>query len=152
MIGTVDVYHRNDGDLYIVSYSRSLNGPFVLNGWCRTLPADSPDESLGEAVLEGLAVGGRQVLEESSDELKKHLKPLLRLAGVKSFTAFAAGALSVGIETDVTGSITFSPTENRGRRGGFMFRSEGSIKSPAKVESAEVGRLVREVMKSSSTL
>lgn len=143
MSGSVEVYQRDDGRIYVVSHSRVVGGPSVVNGWCKVIAGSASDDDLGGLVVEGLDVGDRDMPEVSKEDLKRLLRPLFKLAGVKSFTAFAAGTKSVGVERDLAGSYTVIPTENRGRRGGFMYVTENQVTLPPKPGAEEIARAVR---------
>lgn len=52
-------------------------------------------------------------------------RPILDLAGAKTFGNFLRGASNVSIEEE-KGHVTVTPMENRGPRGGFTFRPDKS--------------------------
>ena len=149
MNGTVDVYQRDDGNIYLASGSRTPEGPMVVNGWCRVVSADIADDELGALVEEGLRVGeepGREIL---LDDRKELLMPLLKLAKVRSFAAFARGTRGAGVDRDSSGAYVVIPTDNRGVRSGFMFIDQKVI-VPAGSGAEEIGRAVRLGLASSS--
>lgn len=145
MSGEVSVYLRDQDQLLISSYSSVVNGPYVSNGWAQALAVDSTDERLGKAVLEGLDRTEMDVPDITREELAKRLRPLLRLAGVRSFTRFAVGTKAVAVSRDVAEQVAVVPTRNRGRReGGFIEMPEMSIEIKPPCNESSVGRAVRE--------
>jgi len=142
MSGSVSVYQREDGRYFVVSYSRIVAGPLVVNGWVVVLEPDAPDADIGRAVTDGLNRTELDIPELPQDDLRRLLRPLFKLAGVKSYTAYAVGTRSVSVDRDVAGALTITPTENHGRRGGFLYLRD-RLTVPANAGHAEVGKAVR---------
>ncbi|MFC0003014.1 hypothetical protein [Micromonospora siamensis] len=149
MSGWVDVYQRADGRIYVSSHSRVVNGPLVVNGWCRVVAPEATDGEVGSLVQEGLRVGEEPMRGISAEDVKELLRPLLKLAGVRSFAALARGTRAVGVERDESGSYVIVSTENRGVRTGFLFTDE-KVTVPANSAVEEVGRAVRRGLGDSS--
>ena len=137
MSGTVVVYQRSDGRLYVSSYSRNSEGWTAVNGWHRTAAAEASDAEIGRLVLTGLTI------EDISAE---DLKPLLTAAGVRSYTAFSRDARAVGVNPDEDGGhvITSTSNPNRRRNNGFLNLAEGDVTVPPGASPSDVGAAVRE--------
>lgn len=144
MSGDVGIYQREDGRIYVQSNSRIINGPLVVNGWAELVPSEAPDEQLGQVVLEGLARTELDIPEPTREELDRLMRPLYKLAGVRSYSQFVAGTRCVGVDRDVADAITVMPTTNRGGRRGFVFMPDRSVKLKPRFKAEDIGRAVRE--------
>ncbi|MGK5741602.1 hypothetical protein [Micromonospora sp. URMC 103] len=144
MNGAVDIYQRADGRIYVASSSRSREGPMVVNGWCEAVGNDVTDDRLGALVQDGLRIGEGPGRNVSLGDTKELLRPLLKLAKVKSFAALARGARAVGFDRDAGGSYVVVPTENAGERSGFRFVTRDQITISPDSPAGDIGRAVRE--------
>ncbi|SHN47048.1 hypothetical protein [Cryptosporangium aurantiacum] len=143
MSGWVQVYQRTDRLLYISSSSHNMEGWTVANGWCKAVSIDVPDGQLGALIQEGLRRGDDPV-DVSVEESEKFLRPILKEANVKSYTAFAKDTLSVGIERDAGGAYVIVPTRNRNRRGsGFLYLPEKQMTISPDASVDEIGSATR---------
>lgn len=145
MSGRVSVYLRDDSKFYVSSYSQIINGPQVVNGWVYGLSVDESTEHLGRAVIEGMNRTQLDVHEISQEELARLLRPLLKLAGVKSYTRFADGTKAVKVSRDVAEHVTISPTQNRGRKGGGFIEIPGhAVDISPPYDEQTIGRAVKD--------
>lgn len=145
MSGSVGVYQRSDGRIYVASDSRVSGGLYIMNGWVGAVAADASDAELGLLVIDGLDHIELDISDVSREDMKKLLRPLLQLAGVSSYTRLAEGTRCVGIERDVAKTLTLMPAENRGKRGEFAFLPD-SIGLRQPFDDAEVGRATRKAL------
>ncbi|GAA0381780.1 hypothetical protein GCM10009541_25410 [Micromonospora gifhornensis] len=150
MNGKVSVFQRDDGRIYVASYSRVAQGPTVLNGWCDAVSADVADNHLGVLVQEGLRIGQEPERDISPENGEEHLRGLLKLAKVRSFAAFARGSRAVGVRRDDSGAYFVFYTENSGVRTGFSYTGNKTV-VPSESSADEIGRAVRAGLASSST-
>jgi hypothetical protein len=150
MSGFVEVYQREDHKIYVQSCSRVSGGHLVGNGWAGAIAGDASDAEVGRLVMDGLSRTELDIPEVSREDVEKLLRPLLKLAGVRSFTCFAAGTRSAGVERDIAGTLTLIPTENRGKRGKFFYLPDELILAPP-FDEAAVGRAVCRVLSMSKT-
>lgn len=99
--------------------SRTTDGVWILAEPCVWLSADVSDDALGEAVLAALAASRTDVPHPTN--WKGVLQPLLAVAGVTTWAAFAKSALCVHVSLDGDGDDTMhvTPTANLGAREGF---------------------------------
>jgi hypothetical protein len=86
MSGFVEVYQREDHKIYVQSCSRVSGGPLVGNGWAGAIAADASDAEVGRLVMDGLSRTELDIPEVSREDVEKLLRPLLKLAAVRSFT------------------------------------------------------------------
>jgi hypothetical protein len=148
MSGDVGIYQREDGLIYVHSNSRVMSGPLVANGWAMVVPGDASDEQLGQVVVEGLDRTEMDIPEPTRGELDRLMRPLYKLASVRSYSRFVSGARYVGVGRDVAGAITVIPSKNQGGRRGFGYLPERSRELKAPFRMGDVGRLVREGLES----
>jgi hypothetical protein len=62
----------------------------------------------------------------------------MKLAGVRSWTAFVRGTMYVGVDSDGE-LITFAPSRNAGPQSGFLYGIAGTLKIPANSTPEEIG-------------
>lgn len=110
------------------------------------MEAHTPEVEIGRLVIAGLDRTELDIPEVTRDDLKRLLRPLLKLSGVRSYTAFASGTISIGIDRDVAGALTITPTENRGQRGGFAYLPHDAVALPSGTGETEVGQAVRKAL------
>lgn len=102
------------------SISRTSDGIWILTDPVLSVDCDLVGE-IGRSILECLSASVQGIPNPSS--VKGLTDSLLKLAGVRSFNAFAKPAISVGIRMD-SEIITLTPTRNEGPRGGFVHLNE----------------------------
>ena len=144
MSGEVVLYQRPDGTIYVSSFSRNGEGWLIVNGWYRGVPADASDAQLGSAVQEGMRAGDDPVdIPASAHE--QQLKPLLKAAGTKSFTAFAKDTRAAGMSRTDAGGYSVIPMRNpnRSRGNSFLDIVEKELTVPAGVSVEELARAAR---------
>jgi hypothetical protein len=145
MSGYVGVYVRLDGEMFVASYSKVASGPHVVNGWVQKACGEVIDDDLGRVVLEGLDQTEIDIPEVSREELARRQRPLLKLAGVTSYTRFATGVRHAGVSRDVAGALTITPSRNvGGRKGGFLYLPpDSSVVLRPEYDAHAVGQAVR---------
>lgn len=130
------------GEWFIASYSKTIPGFWVMNGWLRRLGSETSDEVIGAAVEEGFKASETGVEAPGRDA--NPAAPLLEMVGLRSFGAYMRGTRSVGIMRDGE-SVTIEPMRNEGSRGGFTPLPDRAelIQRPARVE---LGKAVRDAI------
>jgi hypothetical protein len=112
-------YLRN-GKIYLHSDSRTIKGFWIA---CEPILVTSEnDKSLGQQVLQVLAKSAANVPDPESlatSDSWNVMKTLVKVAGVRSYEAFADSTQCVGMTLDDTG-VVFTPTRNGGPRKRFL--------------------------------
>jgi len=134
------IVERRDGAFFLASYSKTVPGFWVMNGWVCRLEDGAPDETLGVAVDRGLESSKTDV--EAPPRNVNSATPLLELAGVRSFAAYMQGALSVGITREGE-TVTIEPTRNEGPRGGFTSLPD-RVQVMQQPSRGDLGKAIRE--------
>lgn len=139
------VFSRSTG-LIVHPSSRTTDGVWILAEPCVRLSADVPDDALGEAVLAALAASRTDVPHPTN--WKGIVQPLLAVAGVTTWAAFAKRARCVHVSLDGNGDDTMhvTPTANLGPREGFEEIQNESRTLPAASSAQVVGATVRRVL------
>ena len=125
--------------LIVASYSKTVAGFWVMNGWFRTLSASSNNSLLGDAVLDALDRSASDVPTPPREARPD--APILAALGIKTTRKYEQGTKSVGVKS-AAGEIEIKPTENRGRDG-FVEISDIVLQVPGR-DPDHVGRVVRE--------
>jgi hypothetical protein len=135
------VYMRRQQFL-IHALSKTTDGVWILSEPCSALAIECDDRGLGTAIRRTLEGSLPEVPHPSS--WNKVFEPMLRLAGVKTWKAFATGSACIQIETDGN-QVVLIPQTNRGPKEGF----EPDLSRAATLESAsaeELGRIGRQLL------
>lgn len=123
----------------------SLTGSPVL-----VLNSSASDAELGDAVADALARNKVNVPPPASPEQEKALlSPILQAAGLKSWTAFSKGALSLWVEHD--DELTVLPLKKTSSRGAYLGEADSELRVPLPASSAQIGAAVREALTRCST-
>ncbi len=135
----VNVDQRGD-EWFVASYSKTVPGFWVMNGWLCRLGSETSDEAIGAAIEKGLDASETEVETPGRDS--NPAAPLLEMVGLRSYGAYMRGTRSVGIMRD-GGAVTVEPTRNEGSRGGFTPLTDRVevMQGPSR---AELGRAARE--------
>ncbi len=105
------------------------------------------NEELGTAVLRALTRSAIGIPHPAPSEWSSITRPLLDVAGVKSWSAFSKGTRSVAVELGED-ELNVVPTRNLGARDGFEALSGLAVR--ARVTSpAAVGEQVRTALQAS---
>ncbi len=131
------VYKRSDG-WYFHADSTTTVGVGIGTPPNIKLRNDASDEALGRAVLEALAGSKEGVPHPTPKEGEKLFKPMLDLAGVKTWAAFAKNASSVDIRVDDQG-LNIEPWKNEGAKMGFVPIPGVSVRTPLASSASEIG-------------
>lgn len=148
--GAATVYARGDA-LLVCAGDRTdwrTAGFIVASEHAARLPADAGDAALGQAVLDALAASRDGVPVPDRDELARRTAPLLRAAGVRSWSALARGARVCEVERDGA-AIVLVPTVNGGHAGasrGFHHRPELALRLAHGGAADALGAAVREAL------
>ena len=118
--------------------------------WIETSPrikhnVNVTSDVLGQAVIEVLNGSKEGVSHPPLAELDEESTPLMELAGVKTWAAFARRASSVVISAD-DDWLTIEPWENAGTRMGFIPISGVSVKVRRDAPVEEVGEALKKAM------
>lgn len=117
------VYHYK-GKLLVLAMSKTTDGVWI--GWEPRLAVaeDADPRAIGQAIV--AALDGSLLNVPHPTNWKAVLSPLLALAGVKSWAAFAKFAAYVGV-TERDGDICLMPTRNLGPTRGFENIQSGQV-------------------------
>jgi hypothetical protein len=113
-------YRRRDG-WYVQSNSKTTVGVYISSPPFLKVPLNPDAAELGRAVLAAL-MGLRTDVPHPTEFANS--SPALKLAGVKSWTAFERGATHVGLHADDK-SLSFCPSRSAGPRSGFLYGASG---------------------------
>src|SRR5215475_1696620 len=83
---------------FVHAFSQTTDGVWIVWAPCLAVPQSGSDEDLGRAICAALEGSRAQVPHPT--QWNGILKPLLDLAGVKSWTTFAKDATYVEVEED----------------------------------------------------
>jgi hypothetical protein len=133
-------YKRSDG-WYLQAISETTVGIGMGTPPRIKLGVDASLEALSQAVLEALAGSQQGVPHPPLEELEDTFKPMLELAGVKTWAAFARRTLSVGIRADDQW-ITFEPWENKGAKEGFVSIDGQEVRVRIDSSPAQIGAAI----------
>lgn len=129
-------YERKN-NIFLHADSKTATGLWVAAPPYLKVSSQDDCSRLGEAVLEVLNASREGIPHPSSwDGL---FDPMLSLAGVDSWRAFAEGANCIAIELE-DHRLTFVPYRNLGAKNGFEPITEDSICLPTNAASHEVGQ------------
>ncbi|EWT01849.1 hypothetical protein N865_08260 [Intrasporangium oryzae NRRL B-24470] len=129
------------GRLVVSSDSCTVDGLWVANGAFDILPADVPDRVLGEAASRMLDASGEGIPTPDLRHGPSPFAPVLTALGLRSYAAYARGALHVDLEQH-DGTVVVSPSRNGGSREGFVGRADQSLTAKAG-DSGALGTAVR---------
>lgn len=137
------VYLRN-GVWIVGPLSPTRTGPFVATQPYVELPPSTTYRELAEEVR--VALSHSQVIPDidfRDPNRKNKLSPILKAAGVRSWTALQKGAKLVSLRaTDE--EILLSPSVNEGGRNGFSPLAEATITLPATSTLEELSEALRQ--------
>lgn len=109
--------YRRKGHFFVHASSRTTDGVWILTEPCVKLSEDCSDRDLGAAARAAVAASRTGVPHPQT--WSGLLDPLLRQAGVKTWSAFAKTATCAEIEED-GGKASVIPTRNLGVDEGFQ--------------------------------
>lgn len=137
---------RRRNKLLVRSFSKTTFGAWIGCEPRVALDSNVSDQELGETVQRALDGSKTGVPHPKQDEWNDVLtRPLLRLAGVKSYSEFHRGAVDCTVEHE-GGTLRFIPYENRGAREGFVQKTDCAFTIPASSSPEEVGAAVRKAL------
>ena len=106
------------GEWFVASFSKTVPGFWVMNGWLRRLDGGESDAAIGAAVTEGLDASEVGVEPPGRDD--NPAAPLLRMVGLRSYGAYMRGTRSLSVRREGE-AVTVEPMRNEGSRGGFTY-------------------------------
>ena len=112
---SVNVYKR-ESELIIASYSKTIAGFWMFNGWLRQVRAETDDGGLGAAIMSALDASENDIDTPAPNSSPD--APLLKMLGLRSYGAFMIGTQCVRVNRD-GGAMQITPKRNGGRRDGF---------------------------------
>ena len=141
MTARANVDARHD-QLIVASYSKSVAGYWVMNGWYRILDREVDDATLGLAVFDALARSDTAA-PALPPEGPLPIAPLVAALHLKTYAQYIRGVRSVGIRGN--GAIEITPTRNDGTRRGFtpIESATVTINTP---DNRELGHAVRQAL------
>lgn len=120
--------------------SRTEAGFWVAAQPCLALAADVSPAEVGTAVATALSASGGG-LPNPRPGGPLPIQPLVELAGVKSWPAFAKGVRLVAVRLEGA-DVSVEPKENRGGREGFVAIPDVAIASAPVGDVEQIGRAV----------
>jgi hypothetical protein len=135
---------RRRGQYFIQASSRTDVGLWIADGEVFTLPDTCSDEELGTTIRAALAQSRWHVPHPARDRLEHVGSALLAAAGVKSHTAFAKGATSVGVEDEGDAVVVIPYHREPGVRGSYA--DEANVFTIDSPTPAALGATVREAL------
>ena len=135
----LSAYRRGEW-LFVSSSSETTAGVWISAEPCVRLPVTCSDEELGEAV--GKALDGSRTGVPHPTNWNTLPDPLLNAAGLRSWSRFSRGAVSVDVR-EVDGKLTLTPLKNLGPREGFVAADVGDLFVSLSAGSAEIGCQLR---------
>ena len=138
------IYERR-GSLYIRSSSQTDVGLWLEQGPCILLSADSAPDAIGEATRSALADSGSIIphpTEWTSVDLDN---PILEMAGIRRWSAFRRGSLSVGVWQG-DGKLEITPSVNEGSQG-FAHLDDDTLHLPADASADALGTAINKALK-----
>jgi hypothetical protein len=130
---------------FVHASSRTTAGVWVLAEPCLSLDESCDNQQLGEAIRD--ALGGSRSGVPHPRSWTGLVDPLLKQAGVKSWSTFSRTALCVEVEEE-EGTVSAIPTMDLGIDAGFEAVPSRSISVDASAAS-EIGSSVRQLLKPS---
>lgn len=123
--------------------SKTVDGVWILSEPVTCLDDSAPNEVLGRALADALQRSVTGVAHPT--QWKGLFEPVLRLAGIKTWSSFARQARSVEIEMDGS-RIMFVPTKNLGADEGVEPISGKSLTTNAEASLVELGDTLRQAL------
>lgn len=112
--------------LVIYASSQTRDGFWITNGTFELLDRDAEDEELGAAVLRVLATSRVGVRTPNLRRAPSPFTPVLDALGLRSWNAYARGALHVHVERSGR-TVELTPSRNGGTKEGFVGDPERTV-------------------------
>jgi hypothetical protein len=138
-------FKRDDG-WYFHADCKTTDGLWIESSPRIKHSVDATSSVLGQAVIEVLSGSKEGVPRPPLAELHEEFTPLMELAGVKTWAAFARRASSVVISAD-NEWLTFEPWENAGTKMGFIPISGVSVKARRDAPAEEIGEALKKAVR-----
>jgi hypothetical protein len=140
------VYRRSNG-WFLHAISKTNVGVGIETPPRIKLGSDAPPHDIGHAAIEVLQGSTQGLPHPSVAELERGFKPMMELAGVKTWDAFAKHASSVSIRTDPQSEwLIVEPWENAGTKRGFVQMPNLSVRIRTDAPLAEIGEAIQKAM------
>jgi hypothetical protein len=140
------VYRRSNG-WYLHAVSKTTVGIEMGTPPRIKVAIDAPPDALGKAAIEALNGSMQEVPHPPFSELENGFRPMLELAGVKTWAAFARNACNVGIEVDASRQwLMIEPWENAGTKRGFVPMPGVSMRVRMDAPPEEIGEAIQKAM------
>lgn len=135
--------YLSKGKLFLHASSRTTDGVWIASEPFSIVDLDVSDADLGQAILSTLR--GSQAGVSHPRTWTGLLEPLLTLANVRSWGAFARRASCVEIEEDDS-NVSVIPTQNLGANDGFQAEPARAVVIESR-STEELGAVVRRVVR-----
>ncbi len=140
------IYKRKDG-WYLHTDSQTNVGLWIETAPRIKLANSASTSDLGLATNEVLSESKQGIPHPSVAELESGFKPMLDIAGVKTWAAFARQACNVGIRTDTNNQwLIIQPWENVGTKRGFVQIPDIGFRVRADAPPEEIGAAIKKAM------
>jgi len=137
------IAYRRKKNVIVHPSSQTTDGVWIVSEPCLVLDMSCSDREIGKAVAEALECSRTGVPHPI--EWKGIVVPLLRAAGVKSWTTFAKNTTSVEVEADGN-ALVLVPTKNLGTIEGFEPDLSGRKKLDRSADDETTGKEVRQLL------
>jgi hypothetical protein len=144
MIRSASIFKRRDG-WYLEAISKTSVGVGLSTPPYLKLPNDVDPKSLGEATLQAMEGSRMGIPHPTMDEFENEPWPMLELAGVKTWAAFARRAANAGV-TKHGDWLAIEPWRNAGAKMGFEPIPGVSFRVRADAPAREIGEAVRKTI------
>jgi hypothetical protein len=140
------VYLRSNG-WFLHAISKTTDGVGIEAPPRIKLGSDAPPHDIGHAAMEALNGSTQDIPHPSVAELERGFKPMLDLAGVKTWDAFAKHASSVSIRTDPQSEcLIVEPWENAGAKRGFVQIPGKRVRVRMDASPEDIGEAIKKAM------
>ena len=139
--------YRTEDAFVLHAESRTTDGVWIATEPYMRLSVGCSSSELGEGMLAVLAASRSDV--EHPTDWKGLLKPLLKVAGLRSWRSLARVARCVSVEASSEG-ITFVPSENLGPREGHAPRTDLALTVSREASAATLGLALSESVEKST--
>jgi hypothetical protein len=117
---SASVDHRKS-EYIVTSYTQTDAGFWQMNGHFSRLRSSAVPDDLGQAVLSALDASNRLPLTHTGAS-ESAFAPVLEELGLKTYTQYMKGTLSVSVEIAEGDVLSITPMRNGGAREGFHLR------------------------------
>jgi hypothetical protein len=135
---SASVYQRK-GRIFVHAESETTAGVWILDGSCKSLLGQDDPVAVGTVVAQALESSRTGIAHPSS--WGGLFDPVLREAGVRTWSTFVKGAQCLSVSRDDHG-LNVVPMRNGGSSEGFAFMTELKRSLPSSASAFDLGSTV----------